>query len=273
MDTLVAALAGLLGLVAGSFVNVVIHRVPAGMSLVRPGSCCPSCRSPIRARDNVPVLGWLALRGRCRDCRARIPLRYPAVELLTAGLWVGAALRFAGSVAIVPYCLGFTGLVVLSFIDLDTRLIPRRVRRPVFALTLAGFLLATVGDGTADDLQRALLGAGATYLCFEAIWWFGRLFGANAFGGGDVALGWTLGLLTGWVSRGTVAAGIALAFLLGALVGLVLIAAGRAGRRTAIPFGPFLCAGTVIAVFFPAAGRFMETHYLGPMAELLRAIL
>jgi leader peptidase (prepilin peptidase)/N-methyltransferase len=273
MDTLVAAVAGLVGLAAGSFANVVIHRVPAGLSVVRPPSRCPACSAPVRPRDNVPVLSWLVLRGRCRDCGAPIAARYPLVELLTAGLWVAAAVRFAGSVAILPYCLGFTGLVALAFIDLDTRLLPRRVRRPTFAATLAGFAVAVAADGTADDLQRALLGSLATYLCFEAIWWFSRLFGANAFGGGDVALGWTLGLLTGWVGRGAVAAGVALAFLLGSVAGLVLMATGRAGRRTTIPFGPFLCAGCVLAVLWPAAGRFMEDRYVGPLAEILRTLL
>lgn len=272
MDTFVAAVAGIVGLAAGSFANVVIHRVPAGMSVVRPASRCPACTAPIRPRDNVPVLSWLALRGRCRACGARIPARYPAVELLTGALWAAAAVRFAGSLAIVPYCIGFTGLVALSFIDLDTKLLPRRVRRPTFVLTLAGFAVAVAGDAAADDLQRALLGSLATYACFEAIWWFSRLFGAHAFGGGDVALGWTLGLLTGWVSRGTVAAGVALAFLLGSLAGVVLMATGRAGRRTAIPFGPFLCAGCVIAVLVPATGRFMEDRYIAPLAEVVRAL-
>src|SRR5947207_14959498 len=110
MDAYVAAVAGLFGLAIGSFLNVVIHRVPQHLSTVRPPSRCPSCEEPIAPRDNIPVLSWILLRGRCRNCGTAISVRYPLIEALTAGLFVGAALRFHGSVAIVPYCIGFAGL-------------------------------------------------------------------------------------------------------------------------------------------------------------------
>lgn len=268
MDVVVAVVCGVLGLAVGSFLNVVIARVPAHESIVAPPSRCPQCGTPIGARDNIPVLSWLVLRARCRSCRAPISARYPAVEAVTAALWVAAAWRFRGSPAIPAYCIGFSGLVALSFIDLDTKLLPKRVVWPAAGMTLLAFVAAAAaGDGW-DDLQRALLGAVASTLAVGLIWFVYP----RGMGFGDVRLEVLLGLLTGWVSRGTVAAGFMLAFLLGGVLSMVLLVTRLRGRKDAIPFGPWLALGCVLAVLWAGSGRWMEAHYVGPIAEAIRAI-
>ena len=239
MDAYVAAMAGLFGLAIGSFLNVVVHRVPQHISIVRPPSRCPTCEQEIAPRDNIPVLSWLLLRGKCRHCGTAISVRYPVVEALTAGLFVGAALRFHGSLAILPYCIGFAGLVTLAFIDIDTQLLPKRVVWPVAALVLAGLVVTAAVDHRWDDLQRAVLGSAASTLAVGLIWFAYP----RGMGFGDVRLEVILGLLTGWVSRGTVAAGFLLAFLLGGVLSIALLATGVRTRKDAIPFGPWLCFG------------------------------
>lgn len=268
MDVFVAAVCGVLGLAVGSFLNVVIARVPEHVSIVSPPSRCPGCETPISPRDNIPVLSWLLLRGRCRSCGQPISARYPVVELLTAVLWVAAALRFPSSLEIVPYCIGFSGLVALSFIDLDTKLLPKRVVWPVAGLTLAAFVLVAAVDGRWDDLQRALLGAVASTLAVGIIWFVYP----KGMGFGDVRFEVLLGMLAGWISRGTVAGAFFLAFLLGGVLSIVLLATRIRSRKDAIPFGPWLALGCVIAVLWSGAGRWMETNYVGPITDAFRAV-
>lgn len=269
MDVFVAVVAGVLGLAVGSFLNVVIARVPERVSVVSPPSRCPWCETPIAPRDNIPVVSWLLLRGSCRSCGMAISARYPFVELLTAGLWVGAAWRFRGSWEIVPYCLGFSGLVALSFIDLDTKLLPKRVVWPLAGLVLASFLaVAATGDGTWDDVQRALLGALVSTLAVGVIWFVYP----RGMGFGDVRFEVVLGLLAGWISRGTVAAGFFLAFLLGGVLSLVLLATRIRGRKDAIPFGPWLALGCVVAVLWRGSGEWMEDNYVAPIIDAVHAI-
>ena len=269
MDVFVAVCAGVLGLAVGSFLNVVIARVPEHLSLVSPPSRCPSCATPISPRDNIPVLSWVLLRGRCRSCGTSIARRYPTVELLTAALWVAAAWRFRGSWEIVPYCLGFAGLVALSFIDLDTKLLPKRVVWPVAGLVLVGFVATAAAEDRWDDVQRALLGAAVSSLAVGLIWFVYP----RGMGFGDVRFEVVLGLLTGWISRGTVAAGFFLAFLLGGVLSMVLLATRIRGRKDAIPFGPWLALGTVVAVLWRGAGTWMEDSYVVPIIDAVKAIV
>lgn len=268
MDVFVAVCAGVLGLAGGSFLNVVIARVPERVSLVTPPSRCPSCETPIAPRDNIPVLSWLLLRGRCRSCRTAISGRYPAVELLTALLWVAAAWRFRGSWEIVPYCLGFAGLVALSFIDLDTRLLPKRVVWPVAGLVLATFVATALVEDRWDDVQRALLGALASSLAVGVIWFVYP----RGMGFGDVRFEVVLGMLTGWLSRGAVAAGFFLAFLLGGVLSIVLLATRLRSRKDAIPFGPWLALGTVVAVLWRGSGTWMEDAYVAPVVDAVKEL-
>jgi leader peptidase (prepilin peptidase) / N-methyltransferase len=239
---------GLLGLAIGSFLNVVIYRLPRGESLSRPPSHCPSCNAPIRPRHNLPVLGWLLLRGRCADCSAPISVRYPLVEAGTAALFVAVAVRLdrLGLREALGAYLFFAGIgVALALIDLDLKRLPNRIvlpSYPVLGLLLAS---ATFANGDWERLVRALLAAAALFGFF-----FVLAFAYPAgMGFGDVKLAGVLGLVLGYLSWWAVVIGAFTGFLLGAVVGVAVMASGRGNRKTALPFGPFLIAGTLIAVF------------------------
>jgi leader peptidase (prepilin peptidase)/N-methyltransferase len=243
----VATLAGLLGLAFGSFANVVIHRVPRGESIVRPASRCPSCGEPVAWRDNLPVLGWLLLRGRCRHCRAPISARYPLVELSMGLLWFLVALRLAaaGLGWAVPAYLALAFLcVVLAVIDASTRLLPNRITYPAFPIMLGLLLLASVGLGDLGRLARGLLAALAVGAFFLLL----ALISPRGMGLGDVKLAPTLGLALGWLSWGAVAFGVFAGFLLGGVAGLAAIALLGLTRKSLLPFGPWLVTGALLGV-------------------------
>jgi leader peptidase (prepilin peptidase) / N-methyltransferase len=235
---------GLFGLVIGSFLNVVIWRVPRHESVVTPGSHCPSCDTPLGALENIPVVSWVALRGRCRHCGAHISARYPLVELLTAGLWVAMAARFGAAWDLPPYLVLVSGLVALSMIDLDLFLLPNRIMYPTGITMTALFGLAAVLDGAGDQLLRALLCGAVAFLVFFVI----HVISPRGMGFGDVRLSLVLGIALGWLSWRHVYLGLFLGFLLGAVVGVALIATGVKTRKDHVPFGPFLAAGAVIAI-------------------------
>ena len=242
-----ALLAGLLGLAFGSFANVVIHRVPRGESLLRPGSRCPACGHPVAWYDNLPVLGWLALRGRCRACRAPISWSYPAVELAMGALWALVTLRLvaAGLGWAVPAYLALTFIcVVLAVIDARTRLLPNRITYPAFPVMLSLLLLASLGLGDLGRLTRGLLAAAAVGAFFLLL----ALISPRGMGLGDVKLAPTLGLALGWLSWGTVAVGVFAGFLLGGLAGVAAILVLGLSRKSLLPFGPWLVAGALLGV-------------------------
>lgn len=260
MVVLLYVLIGLLGLAIGSFLNVVIYRLPRGESLSRPPSHCPSCDAPIRARHNVPVLGWLVLRGRCADCSAPISARYPAVEFGTAVLFVAVAARLdrLGLLEALPAYLYFVAIgIALALIDLDLKRLPNRIvlpSYPVLAVLLAG---AAVASGDYWRLARAGLAGAILFAVF-----FGLAFAyPNGMGFGDVKLAGLLGLVLGYLSWWAVLIGSFAGFLLGALVGVGMMASGRGNRKTALPFGPFLIAGTLIAIF---ASTVISSRYPTP---------
>jgi leader peptidase (prepilin peptidase)/N-methyltransferase len=235
---LAAAIAALFGAVIGSFMNVVIWRLPRGESLVSPPSHCPNCQTPVKPYDNIPVLSWLILRGKCRHCGEPISARYPLVEALTAVL-----------MALVPIALG-TGdevwlgfafvliLVPLIFIDLDHRILPNAITYPA---TVIAVVLVAIFE--TDDLPEHLIaGAAAFMFLFAAVWFYPKGMGV-----GDVKLAGVMGLFLGR----NVAPALLIAFLAGTIVGIgVMTAKGvREGRKTAIPFGPFLALGALIALY------------------------
>ena len=255
-----------LGAALGSFLNVVVARLPAGESVVRPGSRCPRCRAPIAWYDNVPVLSWLVLRGRCRRCGVPIPLRYPAVELAgAAAAWVawrrhGLSLPFAAELAFVDL------LLALALIDLATWLLPHALTWPVIALGLAA---AWAGAAPAPTLTASAVGAGAGFVAFSLVALIGRLVAKKeALGFGDV---WLLAGLGAWLGAPALLPVVLLASLQGSVYGLALVALGRSepgppsapeaaskgpeGQeqeeeewvppRHAVPFGPFLVAGAL----------------------------
>ncbi|HVO21741.1 MAG TPA: prepilin peptidase [Anaeromyxobacter sp.] len=258
---LVVAWVAILGGVLGSFLNVVISRVPVGESVVHPGSRCPACRTPIRWYDNVPVASWLILRARCRACGARISVRYPAVEL--AG--VAAALlalwhRGFGLAGLAELILS-TLLLALSAIDLDTWLLPNVLTWPLLALGLGA---SAAGLSAAPSLASSALGAALGFGAFALVAWVGKkLAGREALGFGDV---WLLAGLGAWMGAAALLPLVLLASLQGAVVGIALLLVGKAQTgeprparaqgggggeddwvppRNAVPFGPFLALGAL----------------------------
>jgi leader peptidase (prepilin peptidase)/N-methyltransferase len=231
------------GLVVGSFANVAIYRVPAGRSVVRPPSACRGCGAPVRAFDNIPVVSWLVLRGHCRQCKAPISLRYPLVELLVGLIFAGVGLRFGLSWTAAGEAVLGAGLVVLGFIDLDHMLLPRRVVYLTMVLVGAAFLAGAATAGQWHRLLVAALSAVVPWAVFFAI----NYIAPKALGFGDVRLALLIGFGLGWLGAAYAFLGFILASVLGSVVGMAMMATGRAGRRTPIPFGTFLAVGAVLA--------------------------
>ncbi len=235
---------GVFGLVVGSVLNVVIWRVPRHESVVRPPSHCPGCDTQLGPLENVPVLSWLALRGRCRHCGTRIPVRYPLVELLTAGLWVALAARFGAAWELPAYRVLAAGLVALSMIDLDHFLLPNRVLYPTGIAVAALLTVAAVADDRFAALERGALCGVAAFAVFYVI----HFVSPRGMGFGDVRMSAVLGLSLGWLSWRHAYLGLFLGFLFGAVLGVVLIAVGIKGRKDHVPFGPYLAAGAMVAI-------------------------
>ncbi len=234
----------LVGLLVGSFLNVVIWRVPRGESIVAPGSHCPACENAVRPRDNIPVLSWLVLRGRCRDCGERISARYPLVEAGTAVVFVVLALRLGLDPALPAYLyLGSIG-VALALIDLDVKRLPNVIVLPSYVVGIVLLAVAAAVTGEWSDLLRAVLGMAALYGFYFGL----ALVYPAGMGFGDVKLAGVLGLYLGWLGWGEVVIGGFLGFLLGGVVGGVLMAVHRAGRKSQIPFGPFMLMGAFLAI-------------------------
>jgi leader peptidase (prepilin peptidase)/N-methyltransferase len=241
-------LSGVLGLAVGSFLNVVIHRVPRGGSLLRPGSHCPQCLVAIRHRHNVPVLGWLLLRGRCAHCRAPISVRYPLVEAGTAVLFMAVTARIGWRPELPAYLYLAAVGIALAAIDLDVRRLPNSIVLPSYAVGVALLLPMAVVRGDWWPVGRGVLAMAALWLAFYAL----ALAYPGGMGYGDVKLAGLLGLFLGWLGWNPVWIGAFAGFLFGALAGAVLLVRRRATRRTEIPFGPAMLAGAQLAVF--AAG-------------------
>ncbi len=232
------AFAGVFGAVIGSFINVIADRLPSRRSLIRPASHCESCSAPIRPYDNVPVLSWLLLRGRCRRCDAAIPARYPIVEGLTAALCVAVVLLKSPAVQVALGLALVLLLMPLALIDLKHRILPNSITLPGCILAIAiGLALDPAGEPT--RLIAGLAAGGALLIAALAY--------PGGMGMGDVKLALMLGLFLG----AAVIPAIAIALLLGTVVGVAIMARRgvAAGRKTAVPFGPFLAAGAAIAIF------------------------
>lgn len=245
-EALVAVVAGVVGVVIGSFLNVVIWRVPRGESVVSPPSHCPGCDTPIAPRDNVPLLSWLVLRGRCRHCGERISVRYPLVELGTGLLFALVAWHVGLSWELPAYLYLAAIAVALALIDIDVHRLPNAIVLPSYAVVAVLLLLPAVVDGRWDDYLRAALGGVVLF----AFYFLLAFIYPSGMGFGDVKLAGVLGAYLGWLGWGVLAVGGFLGFLLGGVVGGALMTVRRAGRKSKIPFGPFMLAGVLIAVFF-----------------------
>jgi leader peptidase (prepilin peptidase) / N-methyltransferase len=227
---------GVLGAVIGSFLNVVVHRLPRGESLVSPGSRCPGCGKEVAPYDNVPIVSWLVLRGRCRNCGTRISARYPAIELLTAAAFAAVALARGVDDDLVLYLPFVAMLIAVAFIDLEHRIVPNKIVVPaaVFAVA-AGAVVLT------DELPELLIaGAGAFLFLFVA-----ALAYPAGMGMGDVKLAGVMGLYLGV----SVVPALFVGFLAGSVVGIAIVAReGRAARKSGVPFAPFLALGGLVGL-------------------------
>lgn len=237
--TLFVAAVFCLGAIVGSFLNVCIYRIPAGLSIVSPRSRCPQCLTEIRWYQNIPMVSWLVLRGRCATCRTPIPVRYPFVEGLTGLLFALIFLRFGEHVVTPIFWLFAAALVVVTFIDLDHQIIPDVISLPGIPI---GFLCACFIPfvGWRDSLLGILLGGGSLYLVAFGYEWLTKKEG---MGGGDIKLLAMIGAFLGWKAVLPV---IFLSSLAGTLVGVPLMVLRKADGKLAIPFGPFLAAGSLI---------------------------
>lgn len=282
--------AGVLGLLIGSFLNVVAYRVPAKISLLRE-SRCPDCDIPIKPWHNVPVLGWVALRGRCANCGSLISVRYPLVEAFT-GLTFACVTWWALAVyddllgetlpqylllptvdgevrpadvwalvfVVVAYLYFAAVSIVLTLIDLDTRRLPNSIVLPSYAV--AGVLLALAAWFTGEwaALLRAAVGMAVLYLFYALL----RLVRPRGMGGGDVKLAGLIGIYLGWLGWGALAVGAFAAFVYGGVFGIALLVLRRAGRKTAIPFGPWMLLGAWTGVFAgESVGRWYVNLFTG----------
>ena len=248
MTTVAVCGAGVLGLLIGSFLTVVVDRVPRGASIVAPRSACGACGTTLGAPDLVPVLSWVVLRGRCRHCGASIGVEPVVLELATAALFAVMAARFGFTWQTLAYCVLCAGLLALSIIDLRPMRLPREI---TYATALIGVPLLVVAALVARQPHR--IGTMCIGAAIAGVFmWLVYVLSRGGLGDGDVRLAPLLGAYLGWLGLGYVPIGLFCGFLLGSIVGVAAMVVGRAGRRSALPFGPFLAAGTVLAVFVGA---------------------
>ncbi|MBW9094079.1 prepilin peptidase [Microbacterium jejuense] len=283
-------IAGVFGLLIGSFLNVVAYRVPAKVSLMRE-SRCPHCDAAIKPWHNVPVVGWIVLRGRCANCKAPISPRYPIVEAVTGVAfalitWVGltypavlgvSSSSFVGrsttetvggsttegialALIIVAFLYFAAISIVLTLIDLDTHRLPNSIVLPSYLVAGILFPVAAALTGDWGSLLRAAIGMAVLYAFYALL----RLARPGGMGGGDVKLAGVVGIYLGWIGWGALAVGAFAAFLYGGVFGIALMLLRRAGRKTAIPFGPWMILGAWTGVFAgEAVGRWYVDLFVG----------
>ena len=249
-----------LGMLVGSFLDVVIWRVPRGESVVSPPSACPECGHEIRWFDNIPVVSWLVLRGRCRDCGTSISVRYPVVEFSTGLLFAYMAWIFGYSWELPAFLYLAAIAVALGLIDLDVKRLPNVIVLPSYLAAGVLLLLPAVVLPAWDNYLNAWLGA----LALFGFYFLLAFIYPAGMGFGDVKLAGVLGLYLGWLGWGPLIVGGFLGFLLGALVGLAMMMVRRAGRKTAIPFGPFMLVGALLAI---GGGEAVADWYVGLLAS------
>lgn len=252
------AFVAVFGLVIGSFLNVVIYRVPAGMSISSPPSACPNCHQPIRSIDNIPIVSWLVLRAKCRGCGTPISSRYPLVEAGTAMFFTVVAVAalsgalgvastrttVSGAFVLVAFLYFAAITVALGLIDIDTHTLPNRIVLPAYLVAVALFVAASVVGVQFEALLRAGIGMAALWLAYAAM----AFAYPGGMGFGDVKLAGVVGIFLGWSGWGALALGALAAFVLGGLYAVILIVLQRANRKSGIPFGPWMLAGAWLGI-------------------------
>jgi leader peptidase (prepilin peptidase) / N-methyltransferase len=252
LDAYELAIFVLLGLAVGSFLNVCIHRLPRGQSLNSPPSRCPSCEYRLRWSDNIPVLSYVFLGGRCRQCRAKISIRYPLVELITMALFVIHGLVFGWSAILIPRLVFACAMVVLFAIDLEHQLLPNVITLPGIVV---GLIASTVlPPGIIDALIGVVIGGGVLWVIGEAYF---RYSGHEGMGGGDVKMLAMIGAFLGWK---LVLVTLVLSSIAGSLIGLFVIVIRKGGMKYALPYGTFLALGALVSSL---AGERIVSWYVG----------
>ena len=250
------SVAALLGVVIGSFLNVVVWRVPRGESVVHPPSACPGCGHRIGPRDNIPIVSWLALGGRCRHCRCPIAVRYPLVEGGTGVAFALVALRLGPSWALPAYLYLAAIGIALALIDLDVHRLPDAIVLPSYPVAVALLAVASAGTGDWPALLRAGVGGAGLWAFYLLL----KLVYPAGMGLGDVKLAGLIGGYLAWLGWGSLVVGAFGAFLLGGLYAVGLLLTRRARRGTGIPFGPWMLAGAAVGI---GVGEPLWRGYLG----------
>lgn len=254
----IITVASVLGLLIGSFLNVVIYRVPLGLSIVKPPSACPGCGAHIEARDNIPLISWLVLRGKCRHCGNPISIRYPIVELITGVLFAATALLFvepvataqttgaaiSASLVLVAFLYFAAIAVALVGIDLDVHRLPNVIIYPSYIVFAVLFSGAAIASGSYDALIRAGLGAVILFVAYFAM----AYIKPGGMGFGDIKLAAIMGACLGWLGWGSLLVGAFGAFVLGGIFSIILLISRRANRSSGIPFGPWMFAGAYLGI-------------------------
>jgi leader peptidase (prepilin peptidase) / N-methyltransferase len=245
-----------LGLIFGSFGTVVSWRVPRG-EWIGGRSKCPNCGHRIKAVENIPVVSYLVLRGKCSSCGTKISIRYPLIELTSGLLFAAAAIRFGPSLQSFVYAFFFWTLLVLTVIDLDHKLLPNKITYPLFVVGWIGLVAVALVENEPERLLDALLGTAI----FAGFLFIVAFISPRGMGMGDVKLALSLGAFLGYLDApGLVLLAMFLSFLLGGVIGLIVARATGGGRKMQVPFGPFLMGGTLIAIFW---GRAILDWYVG----------
>ena len=252
LDASQIAILAVLGLAVGSFLNVCVHRLPRGQSLNSPPSHCPSCGYRLRWFDNIPLVSYAMLGGRCRKCRTRISIRYPIVELITMALFVIHGLVFGWTALLVPRLLFACAMVVLFAIDLEHQLLPNVITLPGIVIGLIAS--AVLPPGLVDALIGVVIGGGVLWLIGEAYF---RYSGHEGMGGGDVKMLAMIGAFLGWK---LVLVTLVLSSVVGSVIGLIVIAIRKGGMKYALPYGTFLALGALVASL---AGEAIVNWYVG----------
>jgi leader peptidase (prepilin peptidase)/N-methyltransferase len=252
LDASQIAILAVLGLAVGSFLNVCIHRLPRGQSLHSPPSRCPQCDYRLRWFDNIPVVSYAILGGRCRKCRAPISMRYPIIELVTMGLFVLHGAAFGWTPLLVPRVVFACAMVVLFAIDLEHQLLPNIITLPGI---IVGLIASSVlPPGIIDALIGMLVGGGVLWLIGEAYF---RYSGHEGMGGGDVKMLAMIGAFLGWK---LVLVTLVLSSVVGSIIGMIVIAIRKGGMKYALPYGTFLALGALVASL---AGEAIVNWYVG----------
>lgn len=261
MSMIIIVIFFIFGLIVGSFLNVCIHRLPRNISIIRPSSACPSCNTPIKPWDNIPILSYILLRGRCRKCGERISLRYPAVELLN-GLFYIAVLNYFGLGWHLPFIFAFvSAMIVITFIDLDFQIIPDVITLPgiVIGLLSSSFLLPDPFSIQHSDFRLTVVGFKSSLIGFllgGGLYYLIAVLSRGGMGGGDIKMMAMVGAFIGWKA---VLLTTLIGSLTGSIVGIFLMAFKGKGRKTKIPFGPFLALGAIITLFW--GGKILDWYF------------